>query len=294
MIIEGYTPEVFIENLKKDSEVFGEETAIAIYEEIFSTLSGKKIKLEGILDKVRTLEEEVYNEEVLEETNRMAEFQAGVDAASKAIEAAKSAKTVEQAARIGWQGADAWATASDAVLKKSAEAAERAAVLKAGWQGADHWAVTDQVNRAARIGTAKFKLGQLFGSIGNFLKTLPAKVANFFGGLKGKSFGEILSQGAGWLQANPAIALKTTGGIALLFMIIRALKKRGELRKYAALNKIYANQSKLKEDCNDIYSEDTQEKKAMRKIIEECQTNKALNELMFGEIKVKKSDKFNY
>lgn len=274
MILEGYTPEVFIENLKKDAEVFGEATAIAIYEEVFSTLSGKKIKLEGILDKVRVLEEDV-----LEEAKTMAELQKGIDTASKAIKAAKSAETLEQAAKIGWQGADAWATASNAVLKKSAEAAERAAIIKAGWQGPDHWVVTDQINK---MGTANFKLSQFFGNVGNFIKTLPAKVANFFGGLKGKSFSEVLSQGAGWLAKNPAVALKTTGGIALLFMVIRALKKRGELKKYAALNKIYASQSELFEDI--------QEKKAINKIIEECQTNKALNELMFGE----ENNYFNY
>ena len=36
MKLEGYTPEIFLENFINDSEVFGEETAKAIYEEIFS------------------------------------------------------------------------------------------------------------------------------------------------------------------------------------------------------------------------------------------------------------------
>ena len=291
MKLEGYTTEVFLENLKKDSEIFGEETAIAIYEEIFSDLSGKKIKLGGILNKIRTLEEEIYNEEMIEEASRREELRAGIAAASKALEAASKAKTAEQAAKIGWQGADAWATASSDVLARSAEAAERAAILKTGWQGADAWSLPARSAAAeqavataaeAGAGAAKFSLSQLFGRVGNFLKKLPERVSNFFGGLKGKSFSEILSQGAGWLKANPMLALKTTGGIALLFMIIRALKKRGELNRYRTLAAIEAKSNMLKEDCYDTIIEDTKEKIAMRKVLEECKTNKALAKVILG------------
>ena len=110
---------------------------------------------------------------------------------------------------------------------------------------------------------------------------MPGKVKAFFGGLKGKSFGEIMKQGMGWLKANPMLALKSVGGIALVALLIRALKKRGELNKYKALAAIDKKASTLKEDCYDTF-EDTKEKIAMRKVLEECKTNKALAKVILG------------
>ena len=52
MRFDNYTPKVFFENFKKDSEVFGEETTQAIYEEIFSALCGKHIKLDSFTEMI--------------------------------------------------------------------------------------------------------------------------------------------------------------------------------------------------------------------------------------------------
>ena len=91
-----------------------------------------------------------------------------------------------------------------------------------------------------------------------------------------------MKQGMAWLQANPMIALKTTGGIALVALLIRALKKRGQLNKYKQLQAIYDRGKALKEDIE----ENSLEAIAINKVIEECKTNKALNNLIFGEEKI--------
>ena len=91
-----------------------------------------------------------------------------------------------------------------------------------------------------------------------------------------------MHKGMSWLAANPALALKTTGGIALVALLIRALKKRGELNKYKQLAAIEAKTRTLKEDCYDTLAEDTKEKEAMRKVLEECKTNKALAKVILG------------
>lgn len=256
MVLENYTPRVFVKNFIKDSEVFGEETTQAIYEEIFSTLSGKKVKLDSF---VRALNEEVIEEEPITLASRL---DAGDGIASGGVEAA--AKAVEKAAETS----------------KGAKAIT-------GWAGPEHWAVTDKINQIIAVNAPAKGIAGFFSKIGSFLTGIPGKVKAFFGGLKGKSFNEIMQQGVGWLQANPMLALKTTGGIALVAMLIRALKKRGELKKYKQLERIAAmqqqRQATIKEDAYDTLLGDTPEKKAMRAIIEECQNNKYLNNLIFGE-----------
>lgn len=212
MKLEGYTPEVFLENFIKDSEVFGVETAQAIYEEIFSVISEKKIKLDGF---VKVLEESIT--EYLGD-NTLLETPADT--------------------RI--------------IQDYVATAASQSSINGAGF----------------------------LAKISGFLKTLPAKVKSFFGSLQGKSFSEIMKQGMAWLQANPMIALKTTGGIALVALLIRALKKRKELNKYKALQSIYSK------TMNENFEENSLEAIAINKVIEECKTNKALNDLIFGEEKM--------
>lgn len=220
MILEGYTADIFVKNFIKDSEVFGEDTTKALYEEIFSTICGKKIKLDGLV-------EELNKEVPISETD---ETTIGI---------------------------------SPEMLKTGAVAG----------------------TAASAAGTTGFGL---FSKLAGFFKAVPGKVKAFFGGLKGKSFGEIMKNGLAWVQANPKIALGTTGGIALVAMMLRALKKRRDKKKYEQLQSIVARQAsvksfdekEIKEAAYDIVDDNAQ-KKAMRAIIEECKTNKALNELIF-------------
>lgn len=216
MILEGYTPEIFVKNFIKDSEVFGEDTAKALYEEIFSTVCNQKIKLDGLIEEL--------NKEI--------------------------------------------------PIKEDGEELEANPL-------------NSKIGAAALAGTAAAKMG-LFGKLANFFKAIPAKVTNFFGGLKGKSFSEIMKNGLAWIQANPKIALGTTGGIAIVAMMLKALKKRRDRKRYEQLQSVIARQAsvksfdekEIKEAAYDIV-DDNPQKEAMRKIIKECKTNKALNNLIF-------------
>ena len=296
MILKDYTPEVFLENFLKDSEVFGEETTQAIYEEIFSAICGKKIKLDGLVENINE-EIERINEETLEEQGMPAEMY-------RAIANAEHAKT----AALASGKVDGFSLTSVAnVMNAAAEQGGMPAVDKQhllnirkeiyaqGDKAAKEAFETTMASNTSKVANSVArgaKIG-ILAKVRRFITSLPSKVKNFFGGLKGKSFSEIMKQGMGWLKANPALALKTTGGIALVALLIRALKKRGELNKYKNLQAIADRANYLKEDCFDTY-EDTQEKEAMRAILKECETNKVLENALFGEEKENNSKYFKY
>lgn len=241
MEFNNYTPEIFVENFLKDSEVFGLRTAQTIYEEIFSTICNKKVKLDNFVN------------ELCEEISMLTE-----------ADVTELASTLNNYA--GALPDDKKATMAKAIVKNLPVANE--AIKAAG--------------------------GGVLTKIARFLKGLPAKVKTFFGGLQGKSFNEIMQNGLGWLQANPALAFKSAGGIALILMLIKALKKRGELNRYGQLAAIEARRNQLKEDCYDTVLEDTKEKETMRKVLEECKTNKRLEALIFEETSTSKEKYINY
>ena len=287
MILENYTPELFIENYIKDCEVFGEETTEAIYEEIFSAIYGKKVKLGNLVEEI-IFTNAVNN--ILKETP--ANDRAILDYAAKAVESNYMSKNQELTRFGNWITSlnnDSAKRNGKALLKTIVNGSEEEAAKVTG-QIADNLAKGQAANQLANIGSQAAKTG-LFSKIVGFITSLPGKVKTFFGGLKGKSFSEIMKRGMSWLQANPALALKTTGGIALVALLIRALKKRGELSKYKRLQGIYDRTQALKEDCYDTILEDTDEKKAMREILEECKTNKKLENAIFGssEKEIKKN-----
>lgn len=236
MKFENYTTEIFLENYFRDCETFGEETTQAIYEEIFSTISNKKIKLDGF---VKALNEEVDLEALQE----------------------------------AWPGPKPSELMPNMGAGQAAATALEKAVETAG---------VDKLARIAKWKAFKDSTKGFFSNIGNFLSGLPAKVKSFFGGLKGKSFGEIMKQGLTWVKDNPMIALKTTGGIALVIMLIKALRKKGQLNRYENLRALAARTGQLKEDAYDTILEDSKEKKALREVLEECKTNKALSKLFEG------------
>lgn len=248
MKLEGYTSEIFLENFIKDSEVFGLETTQTIYEEIFSALTGKKVKLGSFVKML----EETPPEALLEEPMVIDYAAQAVNQACKTPGVLGAVPTANGKVALG------------AIMNGTKQEAVKA------------------------VGELTAKQG-LLAKIGTFITSLPGKVKAFFGGLQGKSFGEIMKQGMGWLRANPTLALKTTGGVALVALLIRALKKRKELNKYKALQAVY--DKSVNEDFED---DDAPESIAMKKIVEECQTNKALNELIFGEDKEIVKAKSNY
>lgn len=274
MRLDNYTTDVFIENFKKDMEVFGEDTQ-AIYEEIFSTISGKRVKLDGFVD---ALNEGTLEEDTLEETpadDRMIIDYARTMGAQHAM---------SQAAE-GINGALFSGNVPDSVKQQIGKGinAQLFGVVKTGGDAAAAQAAANLANAGKVV-----KGPSLLSKLGAWLGKLPAKAKAFFGGLKGKSFGEIMNKGLAWVQANPMVALKTTGGIAIVAMLIRALAKRRKLKEYPALYDIAKRGGNLGESFSKmseftLLEEETPEKIAMRKVIEECQTNKALNKLIFGE-----------
>lgn len=253
MKFENYTTEVFLENYFRDCETFGEETTQAIYEEIFSTISNKKVKLDGF---VKALNEEVDLEALQVVLEAPLPLPPGVEAAAGPTTWLKPSSLIPKNG-VGYDAALA--------LEKAAETAG-----------------VDKLARIAKWKAFKDNTKGFFSNIGNFLSGLPAKVKSFFGGLKGKSFGEIMKQGLTWVKDNPMIALKTTGGIALVIMLIKALRKKGQLDRYENLRALAARTGQLKEDAYDTILEDSKEKKALREVLEECKTNKALSKLFEG------------
>lgn len=285
MKLEGYTPEVFLENFIKDCEVFGEETTQAIYEEVFSAICNKKITLNNFFKNYNYLME--AEEEMLSE----APMPSGMQEAIAYAEHAKNVALANQ--KVNGLSLHSVANIMNDAAKQDGIPATEMSYLKgikdeiyasSNKAAAEAFNSTmDQVaKRAASQNVVDTARAGLLSKIGSFITSLPGKVKAFFGGLKGKSFSEIMKQGMGWLKANPALALKSAGGIALVALLIRALKKRGELNKYKQLAAIEAKASTLKEDCYDTIVEDTKEKIAMRKVLEECKTNKALAKVILG------------
>lgn len=280
MKLEGYTPEIFLENFMNDSEVLGEETAKVIYEEIFSTMCGKKVKLDHFTDLLEDFKEEV---QTIEETPADGRYiQDYATQAAKSHNLAKNTDLIRQAAET-LNAAKGVNTYEAALANQKALGTMNTIIQGSNIEAAK--AVGDVSAQLAKAQTAGATVTAAAGAglltkVSGFLKALPLKVKAFFGGLKGKSFSEIMKQGMAWLSANPVLALKTTGGIALVALLIRALKKRGELNKYKALQAVY------NKTIDEDFERDSLEAIAMNKIIEECKTNKALNELIFGEEKV--------
>lgn len=304
MKLEGYTPEIFLENFINDSEVFGEETAKAIYEEIFSTICGKKVKLDCFVEVLSESLNKVGDVKVFLETpaddrhlqdyikttakqhflgkTRASKGNFSLQTVSNQLDAALEQAPGSEAEKIARMGlAEINAKSDELAAKAAKEVAEKMASNAPAVANAADTAKT-VADTAQTVADAQIIKTGFLSKIGKFITSLPLKVKTFFGGLKGKSFSEIMKQGMAWLSANPALALKTTGGIALVALLIRALKKRGELNKYKQLQAIYDRGQGLKEG----FEKGSLEAIAMNKVIEECQTNKALNDLMFGEEKV--------
>ena len=293
MKLEGYTPEVFLENFTKDCAFFGEETAQAIYEEVFSAICNKKIILDNFSKRYNSLMETIAEEEMLAESPspspRMQEAIAYAEHAKNAALANQKVDgfSLQTVANILNAAAEQGGMLNSDIpyykgIRDEIYANSNKAAAEAFNSTMEKLAKQEELAKQAisqnAVDTAKTGLLE---KIGSFITSLPRRVKAFFGSLEGKSFSEIMKQGMDWLAANPMLALKTTGGIALIALLIRALKKRGELNQYKQLAAIEARARTLKEDCYDTF-EDTKEKIAMRKVLEECKTNKALAKVILG------------
>lgn len=263
-----FTPEKFISNILEDAEYFGDELALGLYEDIFSGICGYRVSLGGLY------EEAEIEALTLSEARPFANLGHDISGPLPPLKS-KAAAGLDAAAAA----ADIPAAGLDAAAKAAEGALEAGAKLPSMPKYSTFWS---DVASGKVPAPAPGKSG-LLSKIGGFLKGIPGKLKNLFTGLKNGdiTFGQLFKKGLGWVAANPAQALGTAGGAALLFMIIRSLRKRGQLRKFQALNRIAQQNAALREDAYDTVMGDTPEKKAMRELLEACRTNRRLEKALF-------------
>ena len=90
-----------------------------------------------------------------------------------------------------------------------------------------------------------------------------------------------MNNGVSWIQANPTMAISSVGGIVILALIIKALRKRKKLNKYKKLEQLYNQSLQQNPFKNDLVKEDLQ-KDAVVKVFNECKHNYKLDNLITG------------
>lgn len=275
-----YTPEKFISNILEDAEYFGDDLAQGLYEDILSDICGYKVSLSGLY------EEAELEAVTLSEAGRLSNLGHDVRAAlppdigTKGTSSFPAKPFDPKLSNIDLSGL------KQSELLKAASAAETAiengAKLPAAPQVQNFW--HDVTDGKIPLPGEKVAGSGLLAKIGAFLKGIPGKIAGLFKGLKDgtTSFGQLFQKGLAWISANPTKALGTAGGTALVFMLIKALRKRGQLKRFQELNRLAQQRAALREDAYDTVLGDTAEKKAMRELLEACKTNRRLEKALFG------------
>lgn len=299
-----YTEEDFIDNFIKDSETFGEDLTKEIYEELFSTISGQKINLDNFVEELNNrqpldqiLEDIIYDNieaDVIEEApadflgKREAKEAAKLLAAknSNLINNYTSKELLGQAAAIG---PDATKKMEELMLVFSKGDPVKTAVTK-DLIAASH--TVDWTKAAAEANIARN--GGLLQKLGLWFKKFPMKVKSFFGGLKGKSFSEILNKGFAWVKSNPKAVMGSAGGIVLLALLVKALKNKKKYNnpEFANVVEAYEMKETIIEECSNEYVEQTPAIIAMKRILKECETNENLKNLIFEKEEKKKVNKW--
>lgn len=274
----------FIENYIDDYMTFGEDTKY-IYEEIFSTVFEKKLDF-STLDKLineeidviseapfadQRIADSVFKKIVADNNLKLIGNQTG-NALNPVQQFAAAMKNKEIATNIGKFEIGNLSGNALSAVEQAAKAAEHAV--------ANGQALTGTGRLAQEIVANQNNVG-FFGKLINGLKNATLKVKDFFGKLKGKSFTEIMNNGVAWIQANPVMAISSVGGIVMLALIIKALRKRKRLNKYKKLEQLYNQSLQQNPFKNDLVKEDLQ-KDAVVKIFNECKHNYKLDNLITG------------
>lgn len=242
--MKKYNIEKFLNNFKEDSEYFGFDTAKVIYEDVFSAVARNKVTLDGIdklLEELKILSEDGVSLETPEDAQRK-----GV---------------IDLANSVYWR-------------QKTEQAAKDFPIKPAEIPTEIPNDIPTNDKASVLAGLSIFKSG-ILGKIASWLTKMPAKISKLFGDLtSGKtSFSEVLSNGFKAIAADPTKALMTTGGLAAVILLLRSLKKKGELNKYAQLTAM-ANKRKLYEDV-DV--------SPLSQLLEECENNVALKNALFKD-----------
>lgn len=261
MVLENYTSEVFIENFLKDRHELGDD-AQYIYEEIFSSVMGKDVHLDTMIEEIdRALEED---------TNAI------IDEAGDTLTEEEKQELTELLSE-GLFGD----------IKEKFNKIFNPAGLEFNIFGGIK---KDSFDRAMK--DRMKSLDKVANESNGFFSRFKNKIKGFFGNLKGKSFGEIMKEGLAWFKdpANMSKALGTVGGVVLLGIILRVLKKRKKMREYNKLHDMAENITM--EEGYEFGGNNIEKAKAL--VAEECKINKQLRDCLFGDAHIKHDDYFGY
>lgn len=260
MVLENYTSEVFIENFLRDRHELGDD-AQYIYEEIFSAIMGKNIHLDNMIAEI--------DRALKEDTNAI-------------IEESKDILTEDEKEEL----AELLSEGLFSDIKEKFNKIFNPAGLEFNIFGG---ITKESMDRAMKN---KMKsLDKLSNESNGFFSRLKNKIGGLFGNLKGKSFGEIMKEGLAWFKdpANMSKALGTAGGVVLLGIILRVLKKRKKVKEY---NKLHDMAQDI--TMNEEYKYKNNINNAKLLVLEECKENKKLNKYLFDEAVVIQDDYFGY
>ena len=311
MELENYTLETFLNNFKKDKEVFGEDTKY-IYEELFSAIMNREITInEKAIDAAESArmfgvisEEEIEKQIITEglfswvgklfgKKNPVIDgLQADVAKAAAAEKAArKSLKAAEKAFKNQEASAEAVKHAQKMLEKATAQAeAANEAVASLGGlaKGVEADIAAGGMPPVDAIAGPEFMADPVQTvTQGGFFSRLGKRITNFFSGLKGKSFSDIMQNGFAWLNnpANMAKALTTTGGVVLVMIVLRALRKRRKMKQYQKLQQVQKDvQEESFEPELDFDGGINKFAVAKNKVLRECMKDEYLHEVLFGPL----------
>lgn len=294
------TLETFLLNYAKDSQILGEQDALAIYEEIFSSIVNKPVHLKDVVELLDEADywkepnaisynyesdaQKAINKQVMDKLrdNTPKLTDSGLETVAKELNNQISSSNPVQAAK-------AQAAAATASAIATAKDIGKTAAIDTGID-----APLNKLSTNLKSYMTGAKKTGWYRKLTTWFSGLKDKVSGFLGKLKGKSFSEILSKGMGWIKDPnnfPAI-VGTTGGIVLLAIVIKALKKKNRLNRYPELE-AYAN-GKIAASLKESFGEDSRQEIALNKVLEECKTNKRLAAIFTEEKDEEKTDYFGY
>lgn len=272
--MSNYTAEQFINNYIKDRNVFGEETQY-IYNDILGMLNEDFTSMKQPLKYLDNL----VGKESGENLNNL---QKGLKAASK-------------------EGLDSLNNISNGLVTKMISPEENVAnKMRNVIKNSNNQSIPAEANSNVLSNIfSSVKDKRILNSIISWFSGIENKIKNVFGGLTSGNltFSQLIGKGLGWVTnpVNMPKVLTTSGGIVLLALIIKSLKKRHALNKYKNLQELANIQKREISNKNSLEEEFllSEHEVALRDVLNECETNKRLHSIMY-EAETVKSNYFKY
>lgn len=305
--MSNYTTEQFINNYIKDRNVFGEETQyiyndiLGMLNEDFTSMKLPLKYLDELVGKIGEKSGETLNtlqkglkaagEEGLNSLNNVsnglkAASEKGLDSLNNILNGLKAPSENGFVTKM--------ISPEESVANKM-----RDVIKNSNNQSIPAEAEAELNNNVLSNIFSSVKDKGILNSITSWFSGIENKIKNVFGGLASGNltFSQLIGKGLAWVTnpVNMPRVLKTSGGIVLLALIIKSLKKRHALNKYKNLQELaniqkreISNKNSLKEEF--LLSE---HEVALRDVLNECETNKRLHSIMY-EAETVKSNYFKY